>query len=178
MRGRWVVALASALVSLLVSRRASSPPAPPGAPPPPADPPDAWGTRADLASGCAPIGPVPPGVAAFRAWALARGGRDGGVWRACEVGGRSEHHEGRAWDWMIDVPTGRALVDELLADGAALARRAGVLYLIHDRRIWRAYEPRGWSPYTGRNPHTDHVHFSFTRAGAAGRTSFYQGGMA
>lgn len=162
--------------AIAIGRRGGADHLPPvGSPPrPPIDP---WPTRAELATGCDPIGSPRPGVEAFRAWALERGGRDGGIWRDCNVGGgRSEHHEGRAWDWLTDVPTARALVDVLLANEAELARRAGLLYLIHDGRIWRAYEPRGWAAYGGGDPHRDHLHVSFTHAGAAGETSFYTHG--
>ena len=30
-------------------------------------------------------------------------GSDGGIVRACAIGAPSEHKEGRAWDWMLDV---------------------------------------------------------------------------
>ena len=41
-------------------------------------------------------------------------------------------------------------------------------------QIWRAYKAlEGWQPYTGSNPHTDHVHFSFSWAGAKKQTSFW-----
>ena len=33
--------------------------------------------------------------------------------------------------------------------------------------MWRAYDPgRGWAPYYGVSPHTDHIHFSFNWDGA------------
>jgi peptidoglycan hydrolase-like protein with peptidoglycan-binding domain len=42
--------------------------------------------------------------------------------------------------------------------------------------MWRAYDPaRGWAPYTGSAPHTDHIHFSFTWDGAYARTSWWTG---
>ena len=131
-----------------------------------------------------------PGVLAFRAWVKENYGERPGspenIVRACELGNPSEHHEGRAWDWMIpDDATAQALLDELLAEDEcgnahALLRRAGIMYVIYDRRMWRAYDrgpgfpaPREWSAYTGPNPHTDHVHFSFGTPGAMGETSFY-----
>jgi hypothetical protein len=80
---------------------------------------------------------------------------------------------------------GQAVVDALLApdprtgDPHALARRAGIMYIIRDRRMWRAYPwagaPRGaWAPYQGDSAHTDHVHLSLSRRGAAGETSLYR----
>jgi hypothetical protein len=110
---------------------------------------------------------------------------DGGVVRDCHTGTASEHKEGRAWDWMLDAhdPDDAAAADEMLgwllaedADGTphALARRLGVLYVIWDGRIWSAARPeQGWQPYTGASPHTDHVHLSFSSAGARGEASFF-----
>jgi hypothetical protein len=110
---------------------------------------------------------------------------DGGIVRDCHAGGTSEHKEGRAWDWMLDAhqPQDAAAADEVLtwllaedADGTphALARRLGVLYVIWDGRIWSAARAdQGWQPYTGASPHTDHVHLSFSSAGARGETSFF-----
>lgn len=58
----------------------------------------------------------------------------------------------------------------------AMARRLGVMYIIHNRRIWGSYRAtEGWRPYIGANPHTDHVHFSFSWAGARKRTSWWDG---
>ncbi|WP_376777824.1 peptidoglycan-binding domain-containing protein [Kibdelosporangium persicum] len=42
------------------------------------------------------------------------------------------------------------------------ARLVGGGYVIYNRRITRA-DWRGWSTYTGSNPHTSHVHVSFSR---------------
>ena len=58
----------------------------------------------------------------------------------------------------------------------AMARRLGVMYIIHNRRIWGSYRAdEGWRPYVGTNPHTDHVHFSFSWAGARKQTSYWDG---
>src|SRR6187200_398705 len=49
---------------------------------------------------CDPI--AKPGTLALRAMLLATyGGRDLGITRACNIGGLSEHKEGRAWDWGL-----------------------------------------------------------------------------
>ena len=127
--------------------------------------------------------PTPkPGVLAFRAFVLERfGGGDSGISRDCALGGPSEHHEGRAWDWRTTPgPESAAFLKWLLGPDArtgephGMARRAGVMYAIFAGHIWRAYGSRRWERYTGPNPHTDHVHISFSRAGAAGQTSFYR----
>ena len=97
----------------------------------------------------------------------------------------SEHNEGRAVDWMVDATTkaGRnkanAFLDWLLATDKygnkhAMARRLGIMYIIFNRRIWRAYDP-GWGSYSGTNPHTDHIHISLSYDGSTGRTSFWKG---
>lgn len=141
-----------------------------------------------------------PGVLAFRAVVLARepGTGAGGISRACSVGGQSEHKEGRAWDWMVsaDVPAQKAAADRTIdwlaendsyGNEAALARRFGIMYLIFNRRIW--FPESGWRTYCVqkragcvepgtkndvRDPHTSHVHFSFTWAGAKKQTSYWQ----
>ena len=50
--------------------------------------------------------PAPkPGVLAFQRAVYARHPRTGslGISRACHIGGRSEHKEGRAWDWAVNA---------------------------------------------------------------------------
>ena len=50
---------------------------------------------------------------------------------------------------------------------AAMARRLGLMYIIWNNQIWKAYQlDRGWQAYNGSDPHTGHVHFSFGWAGA------------
>ncbi len=132
----------------------------------------------------------PPGVDAFARFVLKhQGGVKGRICGPC--GGKSGHASGRAWDWMIDWhnPLERAradrLIEWLLTNDAEMFRRAGLYYIIWNKRIWSANHPE-WQPYDGfdeqgrctrfgrcRDPHTNHVHFSFHAAGAAGKTSFY-----
>jgi hypothetical protein len=126
-----------------------------------------------------------PGVVAFRDLVLATYPctTSGGITRGCGVGGKSEHKEGRAWDWMIKAPhpAADALLGWLLAsDGQgnahAIARRLGVMYIIWNKKIWKSYQAsKGWQGYSGSSPHTDHVHFSFSWAGAKKTTSFWSG---
>lgn len=110
-----------------------------------------------------------------------------GVSRNCDVGGQSEHKEGRAFDWGTDIldATDVAAVNDFLtallatdAEGHryALARRMGIMYVIWNRQIWGAYSAKeGWRPYDGPNPHTGHVHISLSWAGGRGETSFFSG---
>lgn len=125
-----------------------------------------------------------PGVLDFQALVLEAYPDTGdyGISRDCGVGGTSEHKEGRAWDWKVDVNTQAALADDLLnwllaeRDGEphALLRRFGVMYMIWNQQIWKAYDPdAGWQAYTGPNPHTDHVHFSFSWEGARQETTWW-----
>lgn len=129
-----------------------------------------------------------PGVLKFRKFVLSSypDTSSDGIVRACGIGGTSEHKEGRAWDWAVSArnPHQRAEAQALLswllapdAEGrpAAMARRLGIMYIVWDRHMWRAYDARaGWQPYSRGEAHTDHVHFSFSRAGASGRTSFWR----
>jgi len=130
-----------------------------------------------------------PGVLAFKELLLARypGSRNLGIVRACHLGARSEHKEGRAFDWgvRVDRPKeagyARDLTGWLLATDAsgvryANARRLGIMYMIWNRRIWSASRAaEGWRTYSGPNPHTDHVHFSFTWPAAFKLTSYWTG---
>jgi hypothetical protein len=140
-----------------------------------------------------------PGVVAFRRLVLNTypRTRDFGISRQCSVGGRSEHKEGRAWDWGVDGTTraGRRTASRLLGwlfatdrheNRHANFRRLGLMYIVWRRRIWGSWERR-WETYceptprgckdTDSNailhPHLDHVHFSFSWPGARKNTSFW-----
>lgn len=120
-----------------------------------------------------------------------------GVSRACKVGGRSEHKEGRALDWARNaaVPAERAQVKELLGwllvtdaygNRHAMARRLGIMYLIWNRRMWSSWN-EGWEVYCVQkgkrcrdpeskavvHPHRDHIHFSFGWPGAKLLTTYW-----
>lgn len=136
---------------------------------------------------CEPIARA--GVIAFRDLVLAAypDTGDSGIVRSCSVGGTSEHKEGRAWDWRVTTsdPSDVEAVEDLFAwllaadehgNQAAMMRRLGVMYVIWDSQIWKSYQAdRGWQPYSGASPHTDHVHFSYSWAGALQRTSYWTG---
>lgn len=115
-----------------------------------------------------------------------------GISRDCAQGGRSEHKEGRAFDWAVSVsnPQQRAAAEDALAkllatDEAgnrhALFRRFGLMYVIWNRQIFSATQPdAGWRPYACSSAasfddcHVNHVHFSFSSAGAEMRTSWWK----
>lgn len=109
----------------------------------------------------------------------------------------SEHHDGRAVDWMTNVRTayGKKRADDLIRwllkrDGRghryANARRLGVMYLIWNNRIWSSYRAgEGWRVYNGCTAksrrgtaydttcHRNHVHLSLSWPGARGYTSYW-----
>ena len=143
-----------------------------------------------------------PGTERFAAWldANARGVFWGSY--RCEKWGpksASLHAEKRAVDWHLDVRrrADRREAARLIAlltapDSAgnrhALARRMGVEEIIWNCGYWGAgmVAFRPYSPCLTRNgrlsakvdatiAHRDHIHFGLTRAGALGRTSFWQG---
>jgi len=111
--------------------------------------------------------------------------------------GTSEHHEGRALDWMISVRNSsqKATAESFIAwllktdqfgNKHAMVARMGIMYIIWNNKMWRAYDPgRGWTEYkncstrtsSGNDTecHRDHVHMSFTWDGAMAKTSFYTG---
>jgi subtilisin family serine protease len=106
-----------------------------------------------------------------------------GVTRSCDRGPRSEHKEGRAFDWGVGpgevVAVEEALALLLATDEAgnrhALARRMGIMYIIWDGTIWASYRPDdGWRAYRGPDPHRDHVHVSLSWDGALARTSLWR----
>lgn len=135
------------------------------------------------------------GTLQLAAWLASRGGTGIGTLRACGSGGRSEHKDGRAIDWMLDVrnldqqAAADAVLIELFADDAAgdtdaLARRMGIMYVIWNDRIysaWDGFEPRPYlhSACSSRKGcsatlrHRDHVHFSLSKKGARAKTSWY-----
>ena len=150
------------------------------------------GTAVDPPSTYAPqsacVARALPGTSALRRLTLAtygRGGSSPATPRPCTSGGVSEHKDGRAWDWMVNVHdrADRAAAADFLAwltgpgpSGVQgeMAYRLGVMYVIYNSRIWAAYSP-GWRRYTGYDDHTTHVHVSLSWNGARGSTSFWTG---
>jgi len=121
------------------------------------------------------------------------------VWipRACDIGGQSEHKEGRALDWMTSVrdaqqrANAETFLNWLLGPDQygveyGNAMRLGVMYIGWNDRIWRGYDiNRGWAELKGCFSkessgndticHRNHIHISFTWDGASGRSSFWSG---
>lgn len=131
-----------------------------------------------------------PGVLAFKDLLQQEyGPHMWGVSRSCKTPGVSEHEEGRALDYHFDYyqDDQRADADDLLTwllasdrhgNPHAIARRLGLMYIIWNRQIWESYRPsQGWQSYDGSNPHTDHIHFSFSWPGALASTSWWTGAI-
>lgn len=74
-----------------------------------------------------------------------------------------DHPNGLALDLMINnMPNGHALGDQIAQYLIDNAKRLNLKYLIWNRRTWNT-ERGTWKPYTSTdNPHTDHVHATFT----------------
>ena len=122
--------------------------------------------------------------------------------RACGASPNSEHHDGRAVDWMNSVRNAKqkkqaeAVIAWLFARDDqgrpyANARRLGVMYVIWNNEIWGAYRSGdGWREYNGCQArskqkksldaacHRNHMHISLSWAGAPGATSYWTGQVA
>jgi hypothetical protein len=120
-----------------------------------------------------------------------------GISRACGSGGRSEHKEGRAFDWRVNVNRAkerryamdfikRVRATDSAGHADALARRMGIMYIIFNDTIYSSTYGFAARPYlnsacksrsscSATLRHRDHMHISLTRAGGAGRTSWYTG---
>lgn len=123
-----------------------------------------------------------PGLTAFAALMKARYKSGAvGTYRPC-LGDVSEHYDGRAMDWMLSAsnPGQKAIANSVVtwlsANGGAVARRFGISYVIFNKKVWKEYRPAsGLAAYTGADPHTSHVHISFSWDGAMKRTSWWTG---
>jgi hypothetical protein len=136
------------------------------------------------------------GVVALVRWLEAHAeGVNWGTYRCEKWGKRSAslHAESRAIDWHPASRKAAAKLIELLlapdraGNEHALARRMGVQELIWDCSYWSAggYDFDSYAYCFGKsgkrkkrlNPtaaHMDHVHIGISKAGARGRTSFWQ----
>jgi hypothetical protein len=112
----------------------------------------------------------------------------------------SGHEEGRAIDWMVNVrdPRQREIAESFLTwlqapdeagNAAVMARRLGLSYVIWNNQMWRPASDT-WTTYRDCDRpkmrwkkydstcHRNHIHVSFSWAGALGRTSFFTGYVA
>ncbi len=169
----------------------------------PGPPPASWRTAAYPLEDFASYQPATrcvrhaqPGTVMLARYLVRRhGGGSGPITRRCG-GSRSEHTEGRAFDWTNDAATkaGRQRVArflrEVLAAGpsgerAVVARRMGIMYIIWNDRMFAAWDQFRPEPYLSSScrslkkcsttlRHRDHVHISLTRQAAQRRTSWYR----
>jgi hypothetical protein len=138
-----------------------------------------------------------PGTQVLARWLVRRGGQSGAIGRACRSGGVSEHKEGRAFDWTLnadrraDRRIAQAFLNEVFATDArgnehVKARRMGIMYIIWDDHIYRAWDQFERGTYRSSScktlrrcsqtlRHRDHMHISLSRPGGRGETSWYEG---
>ncbi len=142
---------------------------------------------------CSPT--AKPAMEYLARWLVRRfGGEYGGISRACG-GSKSEHKEGRAFDWTMDADDAgdqrrvqrflkKVLRTDRRGNEHALARRMGIMYIIWDDQLYAAYDRFVPKPYRHSDctsvtrcsktlRHRDHVHISLSRAGGAAETSWY-----
>ena len=149
----------------------------------------------DPQTNCSPN--AKPGTTKLSTWLQAQypGSGSLGISRSCKDGGVSEHKEGRAFDWAVNVSSARdrAYVADYFAqlfatdaegNTDALARRMGIMYLIWDDHIYSSYYGFRARDYKACKVlstcgdtlrHRNHVHISLSRAGGNGTTSWYTG---
>jgi hypothetical protein len=94
-------------------------------------------------------------------------GVGGYVDRTTAMGTPSAHAEGRVADIYLEANdiTQRKIGDGLFEIFKTWHRELGVDHVIWNRQIWSLAQG-GPRRYTGINPHINHVHVSFTRAGS------------
>ncbi len=191
------LAILLVIVSLAIGRLASA------EPPPTPDlhgvPVDLYGVPP--AYECLPDDPHRSGVERFLEMVLNAypGTVAGNAWASCDTHSPSSlHHSGRAWDWVlagdgaVASPEAIDAAYELLGwlletmDGQpdARARRLGIVEIIWFGELWTSHT-RKWDPYPiadctdpasdNTTCHRDHVHFTFSRSGAEGDTSWWRG---
>jgi len=186
---RALLALACLLVAISFAVTATVPAAAPAAATPPSPPfPTAIDdyARYEGQTECATV-PTPGLVSLRELIATSYPGVAplGTLIRNCAQGGKSEHKDGRAVDWAVNVnnPGQVAAADNflgwLLATDAqgnrhANFRRLGIMYVIWNGQVFESYRnDPSWQPYTGSSPHTDHIHLSLSWPGARRETTWW-----
>jgi len=136
-----------------------------------------------------------PGTKALARWLVRRDGGHGPTSRSCKGSGTSEHKDGRAFDWTLDVrrKQDRRVAGEFLeyafatdkrGNEHAMARRMGIMYIIWSDHMYSAWDRFEGEPYLSSSckrrrscsptlRHRDHMHISLGGPGARGATSWY-----
>lgn len=114
-------------------------------------------------------GPTPGGLAMAKHWTASTGLGNMGIYNYRNIrGGKSlsVHSEGRAVDLAANSgnPDEKAKAVSYIRWMIRNAQALQVQYIIYDRWSW--HPARGWKPYKGVNPHTDHIHAELNRNGA------------
>ncbi|KAA8879673.1 DUF882 domain-containing protein [Nocardia colli] len=107
-------------------------------------------------------------------------GRHAGTFncRATTFGTPSLHGEGRSIDLTANAadPGQRAQAEAYIAWLQANAVELQVAYIIWNRRQWGwQFRAKGWRPYGGSNPHTDHIHVDLSWEGALTPSPLFAG---
>lgn len=112
-----------------------------------------------------------PGVVALKSWALNNFPllADWGCLAHRRVAGQrgwSAHHNGRAVDLGLMMPfsVARGQAAELVDVVSRQRISLGVQGIIYNHDVW-GFGRDQWRPYTGDNPHTDHVHVEVNNVG-------------
>ena len=73
----------------------------------------------------------------------------------------SDHNTGDAQDFGISnsVENGNKIAQKLMTE----AKQRNVKYIIFNGKIWNPSISNEWRPYSGKNPHSTHVHVSYNR---------------
>jgi hypothetical protein len=102
-------------------------------------------------------------------------GVGGFVVRTTASGGFSLHSEGRAADIYVTVKNAhlKKFGDELFNRLVSNAKALELEEVIWNRSIWSAKKPYV-RRYTGKNPHTAHLHVGFTRSGSQKKPSLLE----
>jgi hypothetical protein len=138
-----------------------------------------------------------PGTKALGRWLVRRGGGEGPISRPCRSGGRSEHKEGRAFDWVLDARRKKhrlvargflraAFAEDRQGNEHSRARRMGIMYIIWNDHMYSAWDRFEKEDYLSSSckrrktcsaslRHRNHMHISLTRKGGRGETSWYDG---
>lgn len=85
-----------------------------------------------------------------------------GIWSKRNIGGTStpsQHSYGNAIDWHGKKGPGDPVMKKLANHLVKNADIYQIQNVIYNKQIWN--QPRGWHPYNGQSPHTDHVHVDF-----------------
>jgi hypothetical protein len=77
----------------------------------------------------------------------------------------SDHNTGDAEDFGFKDPKdAQGAIQKLQSE----AKQRGVKYIIYNKQIWNPEISDEWRPYTGPNPHSDHIHVSYKKKYQAG----------